>query len=94
MADPHSGWEPTGGRSGWRAGVECLAVRRALAAASNRSYGSVPIAWADMQHPSRCWRTSGSLDWQPWVGSDLGEDVILELLCCAPGLRMSGPLRT
>jgi hypothetical protein len=28
------------------------------------------------------------LDWKPWVGSGLGEDVVMGVLCAAAGLRM------
>ncbi|MBV9421771.1 MAG: hypothetical protein JOZ98_02590 [Solirubrobacterales bacterium] len=30
------------------------------------------------------------LDWRPWVGTRLGEDVVLGILCAAAGLRMRG----
>ncbi|HLI61620.1 MAG TPA: hypothetical protein VKV21_18340 [Solirubrobacteraceae bacterium] len=37
---------------------------------------------------SRSFLRSAELDWRPWTGTGLGEDVVVGLLCSAAGLRM------
>ena len=37
---------------------------------------------------SRAFLQAAALDWRPWVGARLGEDVVVGLLCSSAGLRM------
>lgn len=37
---------------------------------------------------SRAFLHAAELDWRPWVGTGLGEDVVVGILCAAAGLRM------
>lgn len=37
---------------------------------------------------SRSFLRTAALEWRPWVGAGLGEDVVVGLLCSAAGLRM------
>lgn len=37
---------------------------------------------------SRWFLTRAELDWEPWVGTDLSEDVVVGTLCAASGLEM------
>jgi hypothetical protein len=67
------------------------AIRWVLAAA--RTHGYVPgahcLGGAYAVAPDLLHRRE-LLDWRPWVGTRLGEDVVLGLLCHAAGLRMAG----
>jgi hypothetical protein len=39
---------------------------------------------------SRSFLTRAELDWRPWVGTHLSEDVVVGTLCAASGLQMRG----
>lgn len=73
-----------------RPGRRIAAARRVLAAArANRQYelGAHCLGGAYAVAPALT-RRGDLLHWDPWIGSGLGEDVVMGILCAAAGLRM------
>lgn len=80
-------------RAGWRASIvhhgrrdreHVRAQRRA--AADHAPIGAHCLGGA--YAVSGAFLRSAALQWRPWVGTGLGEDVVVGLLCAAAGLRM------